>query len=71
MPFRFRKRVRLGFLPVWVNASRAGLSWSVRLGPWSWNSRTRCQRVDLPGPLSWEEPGGGPSTRRQARSDRP
>jgi hypothetical protein len=28
-------------------------SWSIRLWRWSWNSKTRKQRVDLPGPVSW------------------
>ena len=28
-------------------------SWGVKIGRWSWNSRTRKQRVDLPGPISW------------------
>lgn len=54
-PLRFRKRLRLGPLPVWLNFSRTGVSWSVKVGPWSWNSRKRRQRLDLPGPLHWEE----------------
>ena len=28
-------------------------SWGIKIGRWSWNSRTRKQRVDLPGPMSW------------------
>lgn len=55
MAIRFRKRVRLGPLPVFLNFSRSGVSFSVKLGPWSYNSRARRQRVDLPGPAYWEE----------------
>ena len=51
MTVLFRKVIRLG--PLWLNLSKSGMSWSIHLGPWSWNSRTRAQRVDLPGPLSW------------------
>ncbi len=52
MPILFRKRVRIG--PLVINAGRTGItSWGVKIGPWSWNSRTRTQRVDLPGPFSW------------------
>jgi hypothetical protein len=28
-------------------------SWSFKIGPWSWNSRARAHRVDLPGPAHW------------------
>ena len=52
MPLMFRKIVRLG--PLHLNFGRGGMSsWSIKIGKWSWNSRTRKQRVDLPGPLSW------------------
>lgn len=52
MPFLFRKVYRFG--PLHINVGRRGLSsWSIKIGKWSWNSRTRRQRVDLPGPLSW------------------
>lgn len=52
MPIVFRKRLRFG--PFVWNFSRNGFtSWGVKIGPWSWNSRTRAQRVDLPGPISW------------------
>jgi hypothetical protein len=54
MPIRFRKRLSTG--PIRWNLGRGGLtSWSLKLGRWSWNSRTRRQRIDLPGPFSWEE----------------
>lgn len=56
-PLVFRKSWRFG--PLRLNASRSGFSWTVKVGPWSWNSRTRAQRVDLPGPFSWRQ-----STRR-------
>lgn len=50
---RFRKRIRV-FPGVYLNASRGGLSWSVKIGPWSYNSRTKAQRVDLPGGLYYQ-----------------
>lgn len=51
MPIYLRKAIKLG--PLRVNLSRSGISWSVVIGPWSWNSRARRQRIDLPGPFSW------------------
>ena len=52
MPLMFRKIVRLG--PLHLNFGRRGMSsWSIKIGRWSWNSKTRKQRVDLPGPVSW------------------
>jgi hypothetical protein len=52
MAFIFRKTVRLG--PVRLHFTKNGFSsWSVRIWRWSWNSKTRKQRVDLPGPVSW------------------
>ena len=51
VPLYFSRSVRLG--PVRLHLSRSGISWSVGIGRWSWNSRTRTQRVDLPGPFSW------------------
>jgi hypothetical protein len=52
MPFRFRRRTKFG--PLVFNYSRKGLtSWGLQIGRWSWNSRTRGNRVDLPGPTSW------------------
>lgn len=54
MSILFRKRIRLGpFLS--ANLSKSGISWTAHLGPWSWNTRTRRHRVDLPGPLAWQE----------------
>lgn len=54
MTIRFRKGIPiLPFLR--LNLSRSGVSWTVHVGPWSWNSRRRRNRVDLPGPLSWEQ----------------
>ena len=53
MPMQFRKIVRLG--PIRLNFGNHGFaSWSIKIGKWSWNSRTRAQRVDLPGPVSWK-----------------
>lgn len=54
MPIQFRKRVKFG--PVIINVGKTGMtSWTFKLGPWSWNSKTRKQRVDLPGPFSWRQ----------------
>ena len=53
MGVRMRKQYRMG--PVHWNVTQDGLSsWSLKLGRWSWNSRTRSQRVDLPGPFHWQ-----------------
>jgi hypothetical protein len=53
MPLMFRKTVRLG--PLHLNFGNKGFSsWSIKLGRFSWNSRTRGARVDLPGPVSWK-----------------
>ncbi|RCW45932.1 uncharacterized protein DUF4236 [Halopolyspora algeriensis] len=60
MGLRFRKPLRLG--PVTLHVTQRGLSsWSIKLGPWSWNSRHRRQRVNLPGPWHW--------TGRRSRKD--
>jgi len=42
------------FGPLRLNWSRSGFSWTVKVGPWSWNSRRDRHRLDLPGPLTWE-----------------
>lgn len=56
MPLMFRKIVRLG--PLHLNFGRRGMSsWSIKIGKWSWNSRARRHRVDLPGPVSWTSDG--------------
>ena len=58
----FRKSFRLG--PFRLNFTKSGFSsWIIRFGKYSWNSRARAHRVDLPGPLSWT------SRRRQRRAD--
>ncbi len=47
-----RKTLRFG--PLRFNFTKNGFSsWSIRIWRWSWNSKTRAQRVDLPGPASW------------------
>ncbi|HEV7898201.1 MAG TPA: DUF4236 domain-containing protein [Planosporangium sp.] len=52
MPVMYRKTIKFG--PFRLNIGRNGLSsWSLQIGRWSWNSRTRKQRFDLPGPFSW------------------
>lgn len=54
MPVEYRKRKRIG--PVQLNFTQDGLSsWSLRVGRWSWNSRTRSHRYDLPGPWAWRQ----------------
>lgn len=68
-PIRFRKQIRFG--PFSLNFTQNGFSsWGVKVGPWSWNSRTRRHRSDLPGPLFWESgrrqpPGAATDRRRQ------
>ncbi len=57
MPIRARKTFKVGprLLCVRFNFTQGGFtSWSVQVGPWSWNARTRRQSVDLPGPLRWQ-----------------
>jgi hypothetical protein len=50
----FRKVMRLG--PLRLNFTKKGLSsWTFKIGPWSWNSRAKAHRVDLPGPISWKQ----------------
>jgi hypothetical protein len=54
MALMFRKTARLG--PLRFHFTNHGLSsWGIRIGRWSWNSRTRAHRVDLPGPFSWKQ----------------
>ena len=54
MALRFRKQFRVG--PFRWHFTQAGYSsWSVKIGPWSWNSRARRHRVDLPGPWAWTQ----------------
>jgi hypothetical protein len=54
MPIQYRSRKKFG--PFRFNFTEHGFSsWSFKVGPWSWNSRSRANRVDLPGPLSWRQ----------------
>ncbi|GAA0333522.1 DUF4236 domain-containing protein [Actinoallomurus spadix] len=54
MGVMFRKRQKFG--PLILNFTEHGFSsWSIKIGRWSWNSRSRAHRVDLPGPLSWKQ----------------
>jgi hypothetical protein len=56
MPFTFRKRVPiLPFLR--LNLSKTGHSWTWHLGRWSYNSRSRRQSMDLPGPVNYQTSG--------------
>lgn len=52
MPLIFRRTIRFG--PLRWHFGRTGFtSWGIKIGPWSWNSRARAHRVDLPGPMAW------------------
>jgi hypothetical protein len=42
------KRIRFG--PLIMNVSKSGVSWTIKLGRYSWNSRRRKHRIDTPGP---------------------
>jgi hypothetical protein len=54
MGFLVRKQLRLG--PLRLHFTQRGFSsWSIKIGRWSWNSRARAHRVDLPGPASWKQ----------------
>jgi hypothetical protein len=56
MPFTFRKHPHLG--PIRFNFTEHGLSSiTIRVGRWSWNSRTGRHSVDLPGPVNWRSRG--------------
>lgn len=79
MAIRLRKTYRFGprWLHLAMHATQKGASsWSVKAGPWSWNSRTRAQRVDLPGPFHWQgksrkRGGGGKTAPRGGGTDKP
>lgn len=46
--FRFRKTIKvLPFLN--ANLSQSGLSWTLHVGPWSRNTRTGADTIDMPG----------------------
>ena len=52
----YRKVLRFG--PLRLNMTQNGMSsWSLKIGRWSWNSRARAHRFDLPGPFSWRSRG--------------
>jgi hypothetical protein len=54
MGIQYRKHKRFG--PLIFHFTENGFSsWSFKIGRWSWNSRTRAHRVDLPGPMSWRQ----------------
>lgn len=69
MGLKGRKRCRLG--PLVLNLVSDGLlswrisSWGLKVGRWSWNSRTERSTVDLPGP--WSTSFGGRHRSRRAR----
>ena len=48
---RFRARKSKSFGPIRLNFTENGMSsWSLRIGRWNWNSRTRKHTFDTPGP---------------------
>ena len=50
----FRKSKKFG--PLILNFTQRGFSsWSIKIGRWSWNSKARAHRFDLPGPWSWRQ----------------
>ncbi|MFI7599373.1 DUF4236 domain-containing protein [Actinoplanes sp. NPDC049681] len=54
MGIMYRSRKKFG--PLILNFTQRGLSsWTFKIGPWSWNSKAKAHRVDLPGPLSWKQ----------------
>lgn len=60
MGFRLRKALKLG--PVRLNFTQRGLSSiSLRVGPYTWNSRARRHTVNTPGPgsFTWGGKRGG------------
>jgi hypothetical protein len=58
MPIIFRKMSKFG--PFRFHFTKNGLSsWGIKIGRWSWNSKTRAHRVDLPGPMSWKQDRNG------------
>lgn len=64
MPFTFRKQIPI--LPVLrLNLSTSGHSWTWHLGPWSYNTRSHRQSVDLPGPVNYQHTP--PRRRRRTR----
>lgn len=64
-----RGRTRKKYGPVIVNGASEGFfkwrltSVGLEIGEWSWNSRSRRHRVDLPGPYSW-------TSKKQKESDK-
>jgi hypothetical protein len=73
VPILFRKSKTFG--PVRLNVSKTGVSvtwyplWPLTRA-WSWNSRQRRQRVDLPGPFSWQSRARRKGARRLSGLDR-
>jgi hypothetical protein len=50
----FRRNMKFG--PLRFHFTQNGFSsWGLKIGRWSWNSKTRANRVDLPGPFSWKQ----------------
>jgi hypothetical protein len=63
MPFGIRKR--LGGKNAWLNLSKSGVTGSVKLGPFTWNT-LRGWFVDLPGPAYYRSPSRAQRAKRRA-----
>lgn len=49
MKFKFRKSQKIG--PIKLNFTERGFSsWGIKIGPFSWSSKTRKKKIDTPGP---------------------
>ncbi|HTF49495.1 MAG TPA: DUF4236 domain-containing protein [Pseudonocardia sp.] len=56
MRFHLRKTLRLG--PVRVHLTERGFSsWGLKVGRWTWNSRTGRHTINTPGPGSFKTKG--------------
>lgn len=53
MGFKFRKTVQIG--PLRLHFTQRGFSsWGLKIGRWSWNTKTRRHTIDTPGPGYWQ-----------------
>ncbi|WP_433024737.1 DUF4236 domain-containing protein [Actinomycetospora sp. CA-053990] len=71
MGFSYRKRKKLGPLPIWINVSRSkkgwSHSWTLKAGPFSHNTRRNTTTTDLPGGWKHTHRHGPPAQRQQPR----
>lgn len=67
MPLQYRRSAKFG--PLRFHFTQDGFSsWSIKIGRWSWNSRQRRQRVDLPGAWFWRSRGRDGHRSRNGRA---